>query len=110
MGDRGKTGHTGSDGSQVWDRIERYGKWTGSVAENISFGDTTGADYMIQLYIDDGVPNRGHRKNIMNANLKQTGIAYCSHSKYGGMLVVVFAGGFASSDQSQAMVAARSIN
>jgi hypothetical protein len=56
------------------------------------------------------VPNRGHRKNILNPALKQTGIAYCNHSKYGGMLVVVFAGGFAPNEKGQATVAARSNN
>jgi len=49
---------------------------------------------MLQLYIDDGVANRGHRTNILSEKFKMTGIAACSHSHYGGELVVVYAGDF----------------
>ena len=38
IGPKGKISHVGSDGSQPWERIERYGEWGGEVAENISFG------------------------------------------------------------------------
>lgn len=38
IGPKGITGHTGSDGSSMTDRIERYGDWMGHIGENISFG------------------------------------------------------------------------
>ena len=38
IGPKGITGHTGSDGSSMTDRIERYGEWMGHIGENISFG------------------------------------------------------------------------
>lgn len=88
------TGHTGTNGSQPWDRMNRYGKWGGEVAENIAYGKSKGDEYMLQLYIDDGVSSRGHRKNILNPAIKLTGIAYCKHRGYGGMLVAVYAGKF----------------
>ena len=44
-----KTGHTGSDGSSPFDRLERYGAWSGTAAENIAFGDGTPAERVVQL-------------------------------------------------------------
>lgn len=38
------TGHTGTDGSSMGDRIERYGEWNITIGENISYGQTTGED------------------------------------------------------------------
>lgn len=53
---------------------------------------------MLQLYIDDGVPNRGHRTNILSEKFKITGIASCEHSGFGGELVAVYAGSFKPND------------
>lgn len=53
--------HDGSDGSKVWDRMERYGVPSGTMGENLSFGKSRGDEYMTSLFIDDGVPDRGHR-------------------------------------------------
>jgi len=83
MGPGGLTGHDGTDGSKPWDRMERYGDWGGTVGENIAYGDSNGKDYMVQLYIDDGVANRGHRVNILKPEFKLTGMAVCSHRDYG---------------------------
>ena len=73
--------HTGTDGTEVWDRVMRYGnrgRWTG---ENLSYGEYySGADVIMALYIDDGVPNRGHRKALMRPQYKYTGIAECDHN------------------------------
>ena len=55
LGKSGITGHTGSDGSSPFDRMNRHGKWLGAAAENIAFGDGTPRDRIIQLIIDDGV-------------------------------------------------------
>lgn len=93
--------HTGTDGSKSWDRIDRYGDKGGKVAENISFGKTGGDTQVIQLYIDDGVPNRGHRVNMLDSNLKLTGMAYCSHKGYGKMMVVVYATRFDINDHGR---------
>jgi len=66
-------GHTGSDKSTFSERILRYcKKGQGAMAEII------GADFLIKdrnnaeltilgLIIDDGVPDRGHRRTIFNS-------------------------------------------
>lgn len=54
IGRKGLRGHIGTDGSRVEKRVERYGKWEGNVDENIIMGKTPAAEYIYQLYVDDG--------------------------------------------------------
>lgn len=74
--------------------MNRYGRWGGTVSENLAYSESEGADYMVQLYIDDGVADRGHRVNMLNPKLELTGMAYCNHAKYGGMMAVTYAKSF----------------
>lgn len=90
----GKTGHNGSDRSGMRDRIERYGKWQVSIAENIAYGAKTARQIVIYLLVDDGVKSRGHRKNFLNPAFKVVGVATGSHPQYDVMSVMDFAGGF----------------
>ena len=83
--------HFGSDFSTVKDRVERYGSWTGKLAEGIMFGKKRGPQYIYSLYVDDGIVTRGDRKNMVNAEFKWTGIAHCEHAERDEMMVVVYA-------------------
>ena len=87
----GATGHGGSDGSTMSQRIERYGSWIGSAAENIDYGDSDARRIIINLIVDDGVPSRGHRHNIFNKDLKVAGAAIATHPTYRNMCVIDFA-------------------
>ena len=49
---------------------------------------------MIQLIVDDGVPSRGHRKNIFLDAFRVMGSYTDSHSEFGKMTTVNYAGGF----------------
>lgn len=91
-GPRGILGHTGSDGSNVETRVNRYGTWKTLLGENIAYGTTTARKIITQLLIDDGVPSRGHRENIMNGTYSFVGMAYGTHSVYRSMCVMDFAG------------------
>jgi uncharacterized protein YkwD len=90
----GRTGHQGSDRSSMRERIERYGKWEFRIAENIAYGGKTARQIVIYLLIDDGVKDRGHRKNFLNPDFKMAGIATGKHPKFSVMTVMDFAGEF----------------
>jgi uncharacterized protein YkwD len=90
-GSRGTRGHQGSDGSHTWDRIERYGRWSGLVGENILYGVASPRDAVVALIVDDGVRGRKHRENIFRKNFRLVGIASGPHATAGSVLVTDFA-------------------
>lgn len=89
----GRTGHIGNDKSGMRERIERHGKWLVRIAENISYGSNAARQIVIFLLIDDGVPNRGHRDNLLHPDFKSIGVSCGIHPRYETMCVMDFAGG-----------------
>lgn len=56
----------GALGNSLKNRVFRYGK-TDELAPfggSISYGRTGGESVVMQLFVDDGTPNRGHRANL----------------------------------------------
>lgn len=92
MGRSGKTGHTGTKGSSLSGRINQFGIWDRSISENCSYGFADPLGIVLQLLIDDGVPSRGHRKNIMNRETAFMGTSIAPHRKYDWNCVQDFAG------------------
>ncbi len=90
----GQTGHRGSDRSFSKERIERYGNWNVRIAENIAYGGITARQIVIYLLIDDGISDRGHRKNFLHPDFKKVGVATGTHPSYYNMSVMEFAGEF----------------
>lgn len=61
--------HTGSDGSDPWDRIITFSPTMSFGNENIAGNSKkiiTARDIVIQLLIDDGIPGYGHRYNLLD--------------------------------------------
>jgi uncharacterized protein YkwD len=101
LGPKGKYGHYGTDGSSPSDRLKRYGQLKVGSAENLGFGERDGRRMVLMLLIDDGVPGRGHRKNMFNPKYKVVGIGCGSHVTYGYMCVIDFAGDFVETSGKQ---------
>jgi uncharacterized protein YkwD len=61
--------HTGSDGSNPWDRIIKFSPSMSFGNENIAGSGgmiTTPLGFVIQLLVDSGIPGYGHRYNILD--------------------------------------------
>lgn len=93
QGPTGQTGHRGPTGSTLQERIARQGP-VGVCGEIINYGPEVPRMTMLQLVIDDGVANRGHRKNIFDPDFRIAGAASGAHKTYGTMTVVDMADGF----------------
>lgn len=93
--DQAKSGHTGhgSGKLRMVERVERHVKWSGSIAENISYGPDSGRDVVLQLIVDDGVPGRGHRANIFSHDFRLAGVACGPHPGFKTSCTIDFAGG-----------------
>ena len=79
QGSTGATGHSDSHGNGHRERVESQGKWERSLAENIGYGPTVARDMVMQLIVDDGVSDRGHRRNIFTAGFGSAGVACGPH-------------------------------
>lgn len=93
-GETGAIGHMGSQSGGMRERIERHGTWEGQIGENIGYGPGEARLIVMQLIVDDGVPDRGHRKNLFTRAFGVAGVACGSHPRFGNMCVIDFAGGF----------------
>jgi len=94
----GQIGHNGSDRSTPEIRMKRHGTFGGkwALGENIAYGETSGRGIVCGLLIDDGVPSRGHRANIMSKVFTQIGAAYGSHTRYRTSCTITYADGYKS--------------
>lgn len=91
----GRTGHVGAQTGKMQERIERHGTiLQGVIGENIAYGPSDPRILVMQLIIDDGVPDRGHRKNMYNSQFDIAGVACGPHPDFGTMCVINFAKGF----------------
>jgi len=76
-GKRGTTGHQRFN--------KRYGPLMGTyneVAENCAYGLEDPLHILIQLLIDEEIPDVGHRKNLLNPNFNSIGVSIKHHKKY----------------------------
>ena len=78
--------------SDLQDLIETCADWSGQLNENLSFGTSrTARDIVLQLCIDDGVPDRGHRGVIFSRRMRFAGVAVGDHRKWGNMCCIHYA-------------------
>lgn len=96
QGQTGQTGHAGRGGSSPFTRMGRYGAWANEAAENIAYGAPTASQVVRNLIIDDGVPNRGHRTNLLKPTFGVAGVGVGQHPRFGAVCVIDFATAFVS--------------
>jgi uncharacterized protein YkwD len=88
----GGIGHISRKGLNPQKRIEKYGEWNICSSEDITYGSFEARQIVISLLIDDGVPNRGHRENILNPCSRYAGVSHGGHPSYETMCVIDYAG------------------
>ena len=103
QGPTGAIGHRGTDGGSPWSRMAKHGQGTGRLGENISYGYADARTIVVTLIVDQGVPDRAHRRNIFCRDFKVAGAACGPHARYGAMCVIDFAGGFSENGERMAM-------
>ena len=87
----GKSGAVGHEGYEK--RMDRFlGKKFNPTGENCAYGFNDPFIVLMQLLVDDKVPNFGHRKNILNPAFKKVGVSIRPHKVYHYNCVMEFGG------------------
>ena len=87
QGASGQSGHF-SNGTGPGQRVKARGGNV-YVGEVIVYNYTDPANAVQQLVVDDGVPNRGHRKLLMTAQYRYAGVACGAHKTWRNMCVIL---------------------
>ncbi|MGF1490839.1 MAG: CAP domain-containing protein [Prochloraceae cyanobacterium] len=87
MANMRRISHTGSDGSQLADRVRRVGYRYSYIAENVAAGYRSP-----EAVVNGWMNSPGHRKNILNPNATEIGIGFVSiqGDRYGSYWTQVF--------------------
>lgn len=101
QGRRGDTGH-----GNISERLRQANiPLTGrayAFAENIAYGFVEPQDIVVGWLIDHGVPNKGHRTNLLNCDYSQIGVGFGPHTNpnpllsFRFMVVNEYGSGFAT--------------
>lgn len=83
----GARGHVGADGNGPGDRVKRRGGGI-YVGEAIAYGTNDADEVVRQMVVDDGVPDRGHRKLLFDKNFRFAGIGCATHTRLDYICVV----------------------
>lgn len=84
----GKSGQTGHPNYE--NRMLELNKKYKSLGENADYGRLEALDIVMSLLIDRGIPDLGHRINILNPQYNSIGIGTATHKKYRTNTVMEF--------------------
>ena len=83
MGATGKIGSNSSTGISYTERILKYyASDNKNVGECCVYGNDNAEDIIIQMLVDEGMPQHPHRSNILSALWKSVGIATREHKSW----------------------------
>jgi uncharacterized protein YkwD len=85
-------GHSGKDGSNIAERLNRYGAWDRGIGEIVVYGSETAQRLVTQLIIDHDNPGRQRRLSVLNPDFSVTGIACKDHARYRNVCVITLTG------------------
>jgi hypothetical protein len=91
LGPLGRTGHTSSNGENVFRRIKRFTPRANAMGENIFSGRLNAEEIVIMWIVDDGIYDRSHRDIVLSRWYESAGTACGPHARYGQMCVADFA-------------------
>lgn len=77
MAEHSNMSHTGSDGSQPGDRIERAGYSWSTYGENVAYGYSSAKSVM-----EGWMNSSGHKANILNCDFKEIGVGLSGSGNY----------------------------
>jgi hypothetical protein len=87
-GKENKTGH-----ANFKDRIKKVeDKYSMYMGENCDYGDHSALQIVMELLIDEGIKDVGHRVNILNPKYRYVGVAIQPHKRYVSNCVMDFGG------------------
>jgi uncharacterized protein YkwD len=79
----GREGITGHD--RFDQRFQLLTSLRKTVGENCSYGKYAPVEVVVQLLIDEDVPNLGHRRNILSNTFKKIGVGFAPHKSFLGI-------------------------
>jgi uncharacterized protein YkwD len=83
IGAAGTSSHVSSQGNvSLSDRIEQFVEWDGCCSETIDFGSSSAEEVIINLIVDDGIPERLNRNNLFNPSFRYVGVATGPHKEF----------------------------
>ena len=91
-GKKGKTGHRSVSLKGYKIRTEKLLNKYSTVGENIHYGLNNPKKIVLELLIDDGIKNVGHRKNILSDKYLYASVSIQPHKKYKFNTVIEFGG------------------
>ena len=91
LGPKGLSGHKGSDGSSLFERMTRYGQWEGKTVEILTYRYKE-ADAVVTGLLTDRTPTgRADRESLFDKDYVIAGISCGTHKTYGTMCAIIFA-------------------
>ena len=82
--------HNSSSGKSFSQRLQDAGKYNCG-AENVYVGSNKALESLITLLIDNGVPDKGHRMNLLDSRYGRMGVSFQTAGSGTGLLVQDFA-------------------
>ncbi|MDX1652117.1 MAG: CAP domain-containing protein [Brumimicrobium sp.] len=80
------------DHVRIKQRFDQYAPHVEITGENLQFGFDQALDIVMDLLIDEDIPDAGHRRNILDSDFSVIGIAVGTHKTYDFMTVMEFGG------------------